>query len=706
MSAAFRLCCAVLIITCLSANRVHALEGTVVFTTKEGAVILKDMDSGDTTWLAPGGTHPRACFSPDGREVAVRMGNGSIRVIKVDGTGYRDLVTDELTVTANPWLYWTPSGHIYWTGGHGGEWHSWLGPHDRVYRVDAATGAVDTVYRDSALSSTMSLTRDGDVGYRHRRWDLTSTDTMVHYIGNCGAAMSGSGALIAATKPYHRSVHFYSRDTLEACCPTTEYTRCWGGGCVADTFGCAGDCQRAAFIDTVALPPEVWEERWATPEHAGDAWLVALKGFGGSEGAFLFNRETGEYWHFEAADFGTEVITPGDFWPGPLPDLSSPAIRLTPTSLVFAGSGVDTVLATNAGGGSLGAVDVSWDAAWLTVTALGGTDTQQIETVVDAASLQPGLYSDTVAVFGGGAADTSIYTVTLSVGGALLAPSDLAAVSGGTGEPISLTWTDNTTDEDGFALERTDGGGTSVSAGTVGPDVDSFSDASLSESGIYTYRVRAYRGSDTSAWSNEAAASFVSATDIVITSPTQGDTLQGGSSVTITWTAGNTVGSIGIEVSYNGGEDYLSVVDSGSAPPEDGSYSFTVRDTSSSDVFIKLYEYEDPQGAQAQVGPVVVVKQASIFTLSDPACAHQVRLRVGATHTSIDIPTGGAFTVVLHTLDGRLVATRHVPAADAFRVRSIDFGGIECAGVLLVRVFSEGLIRTSRVSPSLSPPGR
>ncbi|MBD3242129.1 MAG: hypothetical protein GF331_16175, partial [Chitinivibrionales bacterium] len=126
--AAARILSAVVLI---NASVIPALEGTVLFVTKEGAVVLHDMATADTLWLAPAGAHPRGCFSPDGREVALRMGDGRIRVFRVDGAGYRDLLIESggLRAPANPWLHWMPSGHIYWAGGYGLDWHAWHGPH-------------------------------------------------------------------------------------------------------------------------------------------------------------------------------------------------------------------------------------------------------------------------------------------------------------------------------------------------------------------------------------------------------------------------------------------------------------------------------------------------------------------------------------------------------------------------------------------------
>ena len=87
------------------------------------------------------------------------------------------------------------------------------------------------------------------------------------------------------------------------------------------------------------------------------------------------------------------------------------------------------------------------------------------------------------------------------------APSSLAgtAVSGA---QINLSWTDNSNNEDGFRIERCQGGGCSNFAeiATVGPNVSNYSNTGLAASTTYRYRARAYNGGGNSAYSNTADA--------------------------------------------------------------------------------------------------------------------------------------------------------------------------------------------------------
>ena len=74
-------------------------------------------------------------------------------------------------------------------------------------------------------------------------------------------------------------------------------------------------------------------------------------------------------------------------------------------------------------------------------------------------------------------------------------------------EVDNLTWTDNSTNETGFKIQRRKGTSTSWSTiKTVGANVTSYNNIGLSVSTLYHYRVRAYNSKGYSAYSNEADA--------------------------------------------------------------------------------------------------------------------------------------------------------------------------------------------------------
>jgi predicted secreted protein len=108
--------------------------------------------------------------------------------------------------------------------------------------------------------------------------------------------------------------------------------------------------------------------------------------------------------------------------------------------------------------------------------------------------------------------DNSAYTntasaVTQAAPAVPNAPSNLAATAASRSQ-INLTWTDNSTNETGFKIERCKGSSCTNFAqiATVGANVTSYSNTGLSANTTYRYRVRAYNAAGNSAYSNIAAA--------------------------------------------------------------------------------------------------------------------------------------------------------------------------------------------------------
>jgi len=90
-------------------------------------------------------------------------------------------------------------------------------------------------------------------------------------------------------------------------------------------------------------------------------------------------------------------------------------------------------------------------------------------------------------------------------------PSGLSATESGT-DQINLSWSDNSSDEDGFEVGRsTDGVSFSVIA-NLAANATSFSDTGLQASTTYYYRVAAFNSSGTSGYSNIASATTESPT--------------------------------------------------------------------------------------------------------------------------------------------------------------------------------------------------
>jgi hypothetical protein len=89
---------------------------------------------------------------------------------------------------------------------------------------------------------------------------------------------------------------------------------------------------------------------------------------------------------------------------------------------------------------------------------------------------------------------------------AVAAPSDLSATAVATNQ-IDLSWTDNSDNETGFVIERSESSGSGFSTlATLPADSTSYSDTGLPMGATYFYQVYATNGTDTSAMSSETSA--------------------------------------------------------------------------------------------------------------------------------------------------------------------------------------------------------
>jgi hypothetical protein len=133
----------------------------------------------------------------------------------------------------------------------------------------------------------------------------------------------------------------------------------------------------------------------------------------------------------------------------------------------------------------------------------------------------------------------------------------LSAAVGWNGEAqavqISLTWVDNSTNEDGFQIERKTGtNGTFTQVATVGANTTSYVDSGAIIGTLYCYRVRAYDAEGYSEYSNEACsvATDTQAPTVAITAPTSNTTVSG-TSVPISASASDNVGVVGVQFLLN-----------------------------------------------------------------------------------------------------------------------------------------------------------
>ena len=143
----------------------------------------------------------------------------------------------------------------------------------------------------------------------------------------------------------------------------------------------------------------------------------------------------------------------------------------------------------------------------LSVPDTGGWQTWQ--TITKPVSLAAG--AQTIRILldtdgpGGWVGNLNFVRLTSAAGTAPAAPTSLAATAVSSSQ-INLTWTDNATNETGFAIERSPDGTTFAPLATVAANVTTYQNTGLTASTTYHYRVRATNGAGPSAWSNVANA--------------------------------------------------------------------------------------------------------------------------------------------------------------------------------------------------------
>jgi hypothetical protein len=111
----------------------------------------------------------------------------------------------------------------------------------------------------------------------------------------------------------------------------------------------------------------------------------------------------------------------------------------------------------------------------------------------------------------------SLFAVLLTLVASAVAAPALAA-------SIALNWSDTSTTETGFRIERMPAGGSYSLLATVGSNVKAYSDTSVVAGSSYCYRVRAFNSAGVSGQSNQVCASVASSGASTVTVPSGGST--------------------------------------------------------------------------------------------------------------------------------------------------------------------------------------
>jgi RHS repeat-associated protein len=160
--------------------------------------------------------------------------------------------------------------------------------------------------------------------------------------------------------------------------------------------------------------------------------------------------------------------------------------------------------------GSAYQIQVSSDAsAWTTVysTTTGDGGVDQVTFTATAARYVRMYGTARATIYGYSLWEFEVYGTEIVP----FAPSALTAVAM-SGNQINLSWTDNSSVEDGFRIERKTGSDAFTEIATVGANVTTYSNTGLTQGVNYTYQVRAYNVIGSSAYSSESSVTTLNFT--------------------------------------------------------------------------------------------------------------------------------------------------------------------------------------------------
>lgn len=168
---------------------------------------------------------------------------------------------------------------------------------------------------------------------------------------------------------------------------------------------------------------------------------------------------------------------------------------------------------------------------WTQVGSVGANVTWWQETGLSSGTS----YSYRVRAYN--ASGNSAYSNTASVStqqAAPNAPSNLSALAASSSQ-INLSWSDNSSNESGFRIERLVNG-IWTQVGTVGSNVTTWSETGLTASTTYSYRVCAYNSTGDSSNSNEASATTASPVTVPIAPSNLSANATSSSQISLSWT--------------------------------------------------------------------------------------------------------------------------------------------------------------------------
>lgn len=230
-----------------------------------------------------------------------------------------------------------------------------------------------------------------------------------------------------------------------------------------------------------------------------------------------------------------------------------------------------------------------------------GEPTSGITTYQDGGLTAETIYRYRVRAFNGvgPSAYSEIASVTTPTeGGPTEPPSNLNAVATSSSS-ISISWSDDSDNEDGFKLERCEGSGCIDFAqiANLGPNTTAYGDMGLPAQTTFSYRVRAYSGVTDTAYSNtDEATTFSEQTDSL------SDDFEDGVRDALKWDLGivsrnDSQWDPGISVSESGGNLVITPLAGVSGSRYNGYVSVNLMDLTGGSAQVEVVEATDGSAA-------------------------------------------------------------------------------------------------------------
>jgi galactose oxidase-like protein/fibronectin type III domain protein len=424
-----------------------------------------------------------------------------------NGSGWRDLTGASLALPLYPFMYLAPNGKVFLAG------------QTQVTR-----------YLDTTDTGAWSMVANSNFGHRSYGSSVMYDDGKVLILGGGDPPTATAEVIdLTASTPTWKSVASMANRRRQVNATLLP------DGKVLVTGGSSG----AGFDNSTAAvyAAELWDP-------ATDGWttVASYAKYRGYHSIALLLPDGRVLSAGGDGNPTAEVYSPGYLFKGPRPAISS-----APTSIFYG----QTFFLETADAARIGSVTLirlssvthsfNMDQRINRLTFTSLLNGLVINAPSNANLTPPGYYMLFILDDSGVPSEAKMVRVDPALPTLPSAPADLAA-SGVSASQINLAWTDVSSNEDGFRVERCTGTGCTdfAQVAQVGTGATAYNSSGLAASTTYTYRVRAFNAAGDSAYSNIAQATTQAAPTVPAAPTNLIATTLSSSQIRLTWTDAST----------------------------------------------------------------------------------------------------------------------------------------------------------------------